>query len=372
MTEYKDLIQPISDEHPCGINVRQDNELSKAYFEIKELRNELRREERKNIEVDNNLFINKEGWEPLVTSISKILAIHTKDIEIVAWLIEGLTRTKQFEGLSVGLQIICDLFDKYPKHLHPIAENISEEDEDFHPQLTAISMLGGKYEIGTLIAPIYFCELIKTKNGNSYNGWELKKILKSSGKNQPGKDVTKDDIVQCEELKLALDDLDSERFLKIKEQINSCINSFKQLNKILTVRFERKAPNLTNLNDALGYCFSIISSIAKINDVQVEQKLDKLGDTNSGADSLFKLEWLENLSPKKLNKPAAIKLLEILVTFFAESEPHSPISYNLARTLSWSKMSLPEILSDILSDQARNEYCKYSGVPFLEKEYKED
>lgn len=368
MIVYEQLIQPIKDEQPCGVDIRQDNELLQEYLTLKELRNELRREERKNIEIDNNLAINKDDWKLVVTKASAILTKYTKDVEVAVWLLEGLTRTEEFQGLNTGFQIISYLFENYSEQLYPVPE-IDAEADDFHPQLAPISMLGGKYEIGTLIAPIYFCELIRTNNGESYNGWELKKDLKANSKSQSNTDVTKEDILQSELLRLALDEIDNEQFLKIKEAITNSIESFKQLNSILTSRFERQAPNLSNLSNALNYCFSVINAITKTTETQVQKVEDN--DDQSSKDDNKQLN-LNNLNYKQLDKKSAIKLLDTLALFFAESEPHSPIAYSLARALNWSKMTLPEILGDLISDQARDEYCRISGVPFLNRQYKED
>ena len=361
MVAFNEIIQPISGNNPAGIDSRLEGPLLTDYLNLKEIRNNLRKEERKKVEVDNNLIIDKQAWEEVISLAGKILSNYSKDIEIAVWLLEGLTRTEEFKGLKVGLDIICCFFDKYAEHVYPLQENHEEDD---NPKLIALSMLSGKYEIGTLIAPIYFCELIKTKSGKSYNAWEIKRILNSKGKNKISYDVTKDEILQSDELKSALEDIDEEQFLQVKDNLVSCMNSFKELNLILTKNFERYAPNLSNLNNSLFYCLSIVNCITKITQ-EISQKFTETVVENNKNDNNQPLLNVINVDYKRLSKPDAIKLLEMLVKFFSELEPHSPVSYTLARALKWSDMPLPKMLCDLMSDEMRSEYCRFSGVPFL-------
>lgn len=363
--QYEELVAPISPDRPCGVDLRNDDTLLQEYLAIKDMRNELRREERRNIELDNNLVINANSWQPLVKKTRNILITHSKDIEVAVWLLEGLTRTEQFAGLNVGLKVLSEFFNQYPDQLHP-AYKPDPEDEDTNPQVTPIAMLGGKYEAGTIIAPIYFCSLIVNSSGDGYNGWELKKILKSKNKNQGHNEVNKDDLLQADEIKIVIDDLDQEHFVKLKEDITNSIESFKQLNAILTKIFERNAPNLANLQESLNYCFGVVNAVAKIIYKEVDSALEKSENTAVNIKGEVSLDFIKTLDHTKLDKQSALALLEVVIMFFAETEPHSPISYSLARASKWARSSLPTILSDLLSEDARSQYCRITGTPFLD------
>jgi type VI secretion system protein ImpA len=358
MIPYNEIIQPINGNNPAGIDARLEDSLLTDYLNLKEIRNNLRKEERKNIEVDNNLIIDKQAWEEVITLAGKILSNYSKDIEIAVWLLEGLTRCEEFKGVKTGLDIICYFFDKYIEYIYPLSQEMDEEDDN--PKLIPISMLSGKYEAGTLIAPIYFCELIKTRSGKSYNAWEIKKILSVKNKNKINHDVTIDEILQCDELKSAMENIDEEHFLQLKDNLVNCMSSFKEFNLILTKNFERYAPNLSNLNNSLSYCFSIINTATKITQ-QILQKPTEIAEENNNQQLLN----ITNLDHKKLSRTEAKNLLEMLVKFFGELEPHSPVSYTLARALKWCDMELPKMLCEIMPDEMRAEYCKFSGVPFL-------
>ena len=50
--------------------------------------------------------------------------------------------------------------------------------------------------------------------------------------------------------------------------------------------------------------------------------------------------------------------------YFRQAEPHSPISYALEQVVRWGRMSLPELLSELVADRsAREEIFRRAGIP---------
>lgn len=371
MIDYDRIIKPLNSDNRGGVDLREDSNLSEFYFNLKSLRSSLRREERRRIEIDGTLTTSNSGWQEVISLASNILINHSKDVEVAIWLLEGLTRVEGIQGLKIGLDILYYFLKEYEiRELNPKINN-EDEDDGIDNILLPIVMLSGRYEVGTIIAPIYFCCLIQTLDGNSYSGWELKKILQSANPNQLNHEVTKENLLGSDTMQAILSTINFEKFLQLQNTLEQGIESFKKLNSLLTERFERNAPNLDNLGNVLKYCHSLMTNIAMIvkNDKEefcaqeIGASIEQLGKSNTNFE-------LNNLDHTNIDKEQALQLLEMLVKFFRAIESHSPVSYLLSRALNWSKLSLPEILCDIIPDDAmRTEYCKFSGVPFL---YKDD
>lgn len=362
MLDYNLLINPINEEKACGVDIRIDQEAFKIYSELKDLRTSLRREERQTIEVDQNAVIDKEGWEKVITSANTILCNYSKDTEVAAWLLESLTRVQEFVGLELGLTVLVELLKKYGLDLYP-----EEEEGDVEYKLLPIATLGGKYEAGTLIAPIYFSNIARTRSGTSYTVWQLKEEL-DGGKSSNHNQVTQEKILECEALKLIVNEIDKEYLLKLKDSLVVCIAKFKELNSLLSSLFSSNAPNMVNLSNVLDYSFSLVNNFDKI--IQSRQGEETSVNTggseqiNGGANNLS--ISIDNLEQMKLDRIMAVRLLKMLMKYFKETEPHSPISYTLDRVIFWSDLSLPELLCDLVPDNIRQEYCRYTGIPFLE------
>jgi len=372
MQDYKDLLNPIASDNPCGINIRANSSEANAdYVKLKELRNRLRREERKAIEIDQSIGINKEEWDQVINIAHNIIVKYSKDIEVISWLLEGLTRVNEIEGLEVGLGILIELLKNHGSKLYPQVEEDGEEDLEY--KLRSLSMLGGKYEAGTLIAPIYFAIIVQTTNGEKYSAWQFKEILKAN-KNESGYKVTQELLLGCDKLKTVISSINKELLAKIKLSLTSCVSRFKELNTLLSNVFGSNAPNLINLNDVLNYCFSLVENFSKI----VNEKEESTEGSESNIKEEKKIEnnsvSFDNLEKIKLDRVKAVKLLNMLAKYFKETEPHSPISYTLERIISWSDLSLPEMLCDLIPDKVREAYCRYTGIPFIESNdgYTED
>jgi len=370
MIDYNQITKPLNSDHKGGVDLRVDNNLLEHYLNLKSLRSSLRREERKRIEVDGILVTNNNGWQEIISLATNILVNHSKDIEVAIWLLEGLTRVEGIQGLKIGLDILYYFLKEY--ELGELNPKINNEDEDsgIDNILLPIVMLSGKYEVGTIIAPIYFCCLIQTLDGNSYNGWELKKILQGNNPNQLNQEITKENLLESETIQTILSTINLENFLQLQDTLEQGVESFKKLNALLTEKFERNAPNLDNLNNVLKYCHSLVTNIAMI--VKKEEAESGVPEISSATEKAGKPNTnfeLHNLDHTALDKQLALQLLEVLIKFFRTTESHSPVSYLLSRALNWYKLSLPEILCDIIPDDGmRLEYCKFSGVPFLHKD----
>ncbi|WPY01681.1 ImpA-like N-terminal type VI secretion system protein (plasmid) [Candidatus Trichorickettsia mobilis] len=363
MTDYEKILQPISENSPTGVDIRKDNnENFQLYLRLKDHRSNIINEEDDKFENNQALVVDTNSWQEIIASSENLLASYSKDLEIAIWLLEGLTRLKGFQGLNIGLKIICYLLEKHEHEVHP--QKSTEESMEI--QLAAISMLSGKYENGSIIVPIYFSPFLSTTSGDLYHLWSLKKILESNNKVKNNYKVTKEIVLQSAELMSIVSLLTEEEFLISKLEISSCVENINILSKIINNNFGAQAPNLKNLINVINYCFNLVNVISAIIEEKknlsslttvVEQKHNE-GD-NKNHQSLV-------ISTQIPDKVAAIEALANLVKFFRKNEPHSPVSYILERALGWCNLSLPEVICEMMSDEARAEFCKISGVPFID------
>ena len=64
----------------------------------------------------------------------------------------------------------------------------------------------------------------------------------------------------------------------------------------------------------------------------------------------------DNIAPKVLTREQAFIQLKLLADFFARTEPHSPVSFQIERAIRWGHTSLSEMMTELLGDN--EEACR--------------
>ena len=54
---------------------------------------------------------------------------------------------------------------------------------------------------------------------------------------------------------------------------------------------------------------------------------------------------------QEMTRELAFRLLAELALFFRRVEPHSPISHHIEQAVRWGKMTLPELLEELIADE---------------------
>jgi type VI secretion system protein ImpA len=110
MINLDKILQPISAEKPCGADLREDISANSLYYKIKDARNLARDLERQQ-SMGEMARDNKPRWDKLLTLCIEALEKHSKDLEIVSWMIEALIREEGFDGLNKGFNIANQLIE---------------------------------------------------------------------------------------------------------------------------------------------------------------------------------------------------------------------------------------------------------------------
>src|ERR1019366_9416468 len=130
------LLQPISDSHPCGADLRNHP----IFIQIREAR---RQEE--NLAQGVWKRDVKEADYPLALKLcNEALAKRGKDLQVAAWMTEALLRLEGFAGLRQGLELIHRLVDTYWESVYPQIE----EDGDLEMRATALRWAGSQLDSG--------------------------------------------------------------------------------------------------------------------------------------------------------------------------------------------------------------------------------
>ncbi|MDQ6610874.1 MAG: type VI secretion system protein TssA [Gemmatimonadota bacterium] len=134
------LLQPISSEAPAGADLRYDMRVDA----LKEARREDLDLPSNNAEAKRKLA----DWQQVVTLSTKLLAEETKDLQLSAWLAEGLMHREGYGGLATGLSVMQGLLDDFWGTVYPLPE-----DGDDELRIGPIEWLGAKLAIPLRMVP---------------------------------------------------------------------------------------------------------------------------------------------------------------------------------------------------------------------------
>ncbi len=142
------LLAPIRADAPVGTDPRNDISPSSPFLALKDARAAARRKERAR-DIDADAPSSIEDWDQVARLAYDILSEQGKDLEVCAWMIEGLLRVDGFIGLRTGVEVARGLVQAYWDEIFPLPDEDGNE-----PRLAPFIALNGANSDGTLVQPL--------------------------------------------------------------------------------------------------------------------------------------------------------------------------------------------------------------------------
>lgn len=369
----EEIAQPINLELACGIDPRSDTSPLSQYYRLKEVRTRTRAQERSaliGIDSDESIYDFVREWAPIKNEIPAILAQESKDLEYCAWLIEALCRTDGFAGLTVGFKVAHQLISTFWDGLYP-----SPDEDGLETRIAPLLGLNGFEGEGVLLMPILSIPLVTAGSGERYATWQIEQASQlNSLSADKQKSKIADGAISLKQVKEALVEVSDADLIQLQSDIDEAILGFSQLaDKIDEVMAGDPQPT-SKIAEKLHSCQRIFMFVTsdrfklinaqpnQIDEQQVGTGEGEFGKNNELDDSENSDDFMQMAQPLH-NRQQAIKALHKIEHYFLTTEPHSPISYAIAQAIRWSELSLPELLTELLSDtNARNDYFKLTGI----------
>jgi type VI secretion system protein ImpA len=120
-------------------------------------------------------------------------------------------------------------------------------------------------------------------------------------------------------------------------------------------------PPSSNIREALAECLRLCTASTK--DRFPKRETRDAGEAGTGVGPVGGEKTRQLASASVETRQEAIQTLLRVSEYFRRAEPHSPISYALEQVVRWGRMSLPELLSELVSDRsAREEIFRRAGI----------
>lgn len=366
--EVDALLVAISDDNPQGTDIREDRSPTSDYYTIKDARNSARAAERSAMfdESDSDLLA---PWRDVAATAEKILRNTSKDLEVASWYTEALIRLHGFAGLRDGVFLMNGLVEQYWDSLYP------EPDEDgLETKVAPLTGLNGDGADGTLLLPIRSADI--TPEGD-FGGFSFFQYQQARDADKIADDDAKS--ARLETLGYSIADVDlcvrtaePQWAQDLVDTLDESLTSYKKINENLRAQCGQDAPPSTNISSLLDEVLRTVRFIYKEQLDSLKVVEEALGTSDTASDSaqstadpvgMVAQQGITLPTGAITSREDALMLLEKAARYFRTYEPHTPLAPGLERLLNWGRMTVAELMSELLpDDQSRAMYSQLTGV----------
>ncbi|MBJ7549768.1 type VI secretion system protein TssA [Marinomonas ostreistagni] len=365
--DYIDALKPINEDGPTGIDIRDDAELSELYYSLRDLRNGIRAEERKVVQLEDLHSLSGE-WRPVREQCLKILTEHTKDVEVLAWLIEASIRLDGFLGLAQSLALAEKMVSTFWGSLYPLPD-----EDGIQATLYPLSGLNGDNGEGTLIMPIRMSPFMYTHEGEPVLVWDYIKACELGQIQDQDKRKRRIDNgeLTVDQLQQQAHSSNTDQIRTIATSVHQARQHFIALEDFLNEQCGFDSPPTSAIKNTLAVAQEAIKVIAHIDvtDKPAEEVLVEELDVEaqipepSAQSALQASASFDPMTYYPTSRDEALIMTSRLSLFFENTEPHSPLSHQMKRVERWGRMSLAELMEELLDDDnARKQFFRLIGL----------
>jgi type VI secretion system protein ImpA len=349
-----ELCAPLDGDQPVGADPRSDTSPRSPYYAVKDARNGARATERR-IMADGGDTAPPD-WRPVKDLSVKTLAEQAKDLEITAYLIEALVRLHGFAGLRDGFSLARQLVETFGDSIYPLPD-----EDGLDTRVAPMTGLNGADGEGTLINPIARVRLTEGASGGPYAYCDYQQAVALSQLADDGarEAKLKQGAVSMAMIEQAVGETPAPFFATLVEDLDGSIEEFGRLEAIFQDKYGNHAPPTSNIRSSLQACRDAVTHIARHKlSAAAPPAQDNPQDGSPGA-SPGKAGSAGTLQDRE----AAFQTLLRVAEFFRRTEPHSPLSYTLEQAVRWGRMSLPELVAELIPDDGpRHGFFKQVGI----------
>ncbi|WP_158093371.1 type VI secretion system protein TssA [Acetobacter sp. DsW_063] len=344
---------PLGDDAPCGVDLRENLAPQSLYSRLRDARSEARAQERT---LDDDPSVGTgvgPSWATVADLAEEALTGLSKDLEVGCWMTEALTRQLGLVGLALGARIMTALVTSFwNSGLYP-----SLEVDDPEVRTFAVSGLSGSEKDGSLIQPLRKIELFTLSNGEPLTFWQYERAREISVMGAKAKSGNLPTLEALEAIargpgRPQLATMGREAaFTRIAwSEFQSSLETIHQTTDTLP-----ETPSMTRVARILDELVQIAARYVPPGELQLEsvEAEEEAAPVTDGEEvAALSDNPTASAQPKPLTREDLLDEALRIAALFREREPNSPFSYTLEDAVRRARMTLPELLLEIVADGA--------------------
>lgn len=386
--DLTNLLLPVSGDQPAGPELRNapNRDVAALFFTVRDARKKAIDAERRLRDFalmsdDERKAQGSSPDDPDWASVRKasLDALgQSKDLWIAAWLIEAQTRLHGFAGFRDGVRLVHELCETFWEDLHPQPDADRSMSTRF-AQLAGLD--GGGASEGTLIAPLLTIPITGARTLLNFSLADYRDAVELERKpSEIRRRRMEQGALTIEMFNEAVAATNGKFFLTLRDDVEGASHALTELTN--AIRDKQKAhtvgggtaflPPSSKIREVLDECLRLCRSWTK--EVEPRHTSDDAAVPGPAPEFPHTVEVRDTVTGPPpggdvQTRQEALQTLLTVAEYFRRAEPHSPVSYALEQVVKWGRMSLPELLSELIADRSvRDETFRRAGIPQLKDE----
>lgn len=354
------LLVPIGGDNPAGIDPRADYSATSPYNRLRDARSEARAAERA-MDASAEEPVLPPQWRTIRELADTLIAEQAKDLEVAAWYTEALLRLDGFAGLAAGIRLMHGLVEGFWEGLYPLPD-----EDGMLTKVAPVTGLNGEGGDGALTQPIRKVPLIRTPEGTPLALWQIEQAdaLESLDDERKEARIAAGALTSAAVAKAAAS-MPASHFVALLCDLRDAASGWAALAAGLDSRAGADAPPTSAVRDLLDTVIAAVTRLAG----------DKLADAPPGEDAPpgaagEQAPAATEGAPSRAARPGeiasredALRMLEEVARWFRRAEPQSPLSYTLEEAVRRGRMTLPDLLVELMPDETtRSGFLSSLGI----------
>jgi type VI secretion system protein ImpA len=349
LPEIEPLLRPLADGQGAGPDLRQDYSATSLYQRLRDARSDARAEERSRDAAEEPGGTSP-GWRDVKRMALVCLAEQSKDVEVATWLTEALVRLDGLAGFTAGVGVLSAYLRQYWDVVHPLPD-----EDGLEARLAPLAGLSGITSDGTLLQPLRQLPFFVDSNGHqiSFYDWKMAEETAALPDRARREARYTAGILPLENLER---DAIAARasWTALIADLRAASAAWQEFDAAASDRFGPAVVSTGRVADLLADVAALASRFGEpmeVNAAAPPADIDPVVPSEASMipratppASVVEFEFQ--------SREEAIHLIERLSRFFLRTEPHSPLSYALETLARRAKMPFPQLLEEVLQDQA--------------------
>lgn len=358
------LLTPVAGELPAGPSMRYDAQ----YLAIRAAREEedprlpMREWERP---------LKKADWRIVTDNATALLRSRSKDFQVAAWLCEAWTQQHQLRGFHAAVQLLQGLVDQYWDTAHP---QIEEDDDEariaplywMNENLPRVLLL----RVPLMHLPERMPSAVNVFDWEQALALENRKPETSKKASSPKNAVLADSPIPTRsEIVSGAGGAQLQLLWDNRRYLQACLLAWEGFTQALNARMGMQAPSVAKVQDILQrmlrMCDTLIAGREPAHKVPpvaapVAPALVPAVQAAAAPVSVVPAAPVQAPTPSPEsdyamgpinNREDAYRMLEAVADYLQRTEPHSPTPYLVKRAVSWGRMSLADLMQEIVREE---------------------
>jgi type VI secretion system protein ImpA len=331
MLQLNELLEPISESSPAGHDLTFSSDVDAIH--------KARLFDDPSLDQGEWVVALKEAdWEFVYAKCASLLTTQTKDLRIAGWLVEAAAKTRQFEGLAAGFELLTGMCDRYWDVLYPLPDG-----SDVEQRVGNVTWLLSRSV--QLVKEIPLTEGRET--AYSWTDFEAARARANNAARtgeSPDENSDKPDLAVMESARRKSS---KDFYGALAKSASHCRATLAGLEQALDSRLGVDGPSFTPLKEILE---TIIGTVERFGaDVGLKSPV---GGSPEGGESI-----VNTAAPGPIevygqinSREQALEQLRQVAIFFRRTEPHSPVAYLADKAATWGDLPLHTWLKTVIKD----------------------